>query len=107
MSMIRLKLMCSIVLFVVTGCSVQSSIQYTSAMADEAGATYAIFNPDDVSLPPEFIGRTDWPATVAHQSTGEIVEFRESIIDQDGQTFGRRDDYRRRFYSRRTGRQIR
>ena len=82
-------------------------MQYTISMNDDVGEAYVIFNPDEVLLPPEFIGRTDWPATYAHQATGEIVEYRESIIDRDGQTFGRRDDYRRRFYSLRTGRQIR
>lgn len=82
-------------------------MKFASRAVDNNAHANVIFNPDFVQLPPQFVGRADWPATTAFQATGETVDYRESIIDNDNGAFGSRDDYRRRFYSTRVGRQIR
>ncbi len=102
-----LSLICGIALFAATGCNVKSSMKYTSQYADNIGKANVIFNPDYVQLPPQFVGRADWPSTSAYQATGETVEYRETITDQGSRNFGHGNTYQRRFYSTRTGRQIR
>lgn len=48
--------------------------------------------------------RSEWPALIAHENPGEVVEYAEIVRDDYGRQYGRDDNYRRRFESVRIGR---
>lgn len=67
-----------------------------------------LFNPDWTGVPTFDIARSSWPSTPAYLPAGEIVDYQETIYDQQGRSsLGREDYYRRQFRSVRIGRSYR
>jgi hypothetical protein len=63
-----------------------------------------LYSPAWTGLPTFDIARSPWPSTVAFETLGEFVDYRETIIDRQGWTDFQRDFYYRRFDAVRTGR---
>lgn len=82
------------------GCSVSAHYARPSHVAEKN----ILFNPEWTGLPPLFVGRAEWPSTIAFSHIGEDVEYRETIIDRQGWYRNGRDHLYRRFDSVRTGR---
>lgn len=67
-----------------------------------------LFSPEWTGMPTFDVSRSSWPATAAHLSVGEIIDYQETILDSQGRSrFGRDNDYYRRFRSVRVGRSYR
>ena len=66
-----------------------------------------LFSPAWTGLPTYDVARAQWPSSVGHESLGEVVDYRETIIDRHGLAGLQRDFYYRRFESVRTGRSYR
>lgn len=70
--------------------------------------TDVLFNPDWTGVPTFDVARSSWPSTPAYLPVGEVVDYQETIYDQQGRSWGGRQDYyRRQFKSVRTGRSYR
>ncbi len=64
---------------------------------------HLLFNPEWTDLPVLFVGRENWPSTPAFSTSGETVNYRETIYDRQGDFAFGRDYLRRTFHSVRTG----
>lgn len=65
---------------------------------------HIIFNPEWSRVPSLAVGRSDWPSSIAFSEFGEVIDYRETIRDRQGQFGANRDRYSRRFDSVREGR---
>ena len=89
-----------IALVILVGCSASARYVKPSHVAEKN----ILFNPEWTGLPSFFVGRTEWPATIAFSHLGEDVEYRETIVDRQGWYRNGRDHLYRRFDSVRIGR---
>ena len=85
---------------ILAGCSAPKRVIRHAAIPDE----HIFFNPEWTGLPTFYIGRTDWPSTLAYSDVGETIAYRETINDRQGYSGAGRDYLIRRFYSVRKGR---
>ena len=67
-------------------------------------ATNLIFNPQFALSTGVDIGRSDWPMAIGDHARQESADYRETIIDRQGNFFGHDSGYYRRFESTRVGR---
>lgn len=65
--------------------------------------THLIFNPEWTGISSEAVGRADWPVAHVYDSTGEIVDYRTTMIDRQVQSGRSRDRLTRTFRSVRRG----
>ena len=85
--------------FVMTGCTThryKTTITY-------APDTHLIFNPEWTGIQNVDVPRSEWPITTAYYTSGEVVEFRETITDIQGRSGLGQDQMYRRFQSVRRG----
>ena len=65
--------------------------------------THLIFNPEWTGISSHAVARADWPVTQVYDSTGEIVDYRTTMIDRQMQSGRSRDRLTRTFRSDRRG----
>ncbi len=73
------------------------------ARRTEVVSEHLLFNPEWTGISFHEVTRTDWPSTPAFANGGEQVEYRETIIDRQGDFGVSRDRLYRRFESVRQG----
>ena len=66
-----------------------------------------LFSPAWTSLPTYDVLRRVWPSSTAFESLGEVIDYRETIIDRHSWTDLQHDFYYRRFDAVRSGRSYR
>ena len=91
---------CLLVCVVLGGCSAPDR----RMTQNRPPATDLLFSANWTHAPTFDVQRSDWPSTTAATSLGEVIEFRETIIDRQGWFPRQRDFYYRRFDGVRTGR---
>ena len=83
-----------------SGCCVTSPL---TARRTKVMSEHLLFNPEWTGLSLNEVPRGDWPSTPAFANGGEQVEYRETIIDRQGDFGVSRDRLYRRFDSVRQG----
>jgi len=63
-----------------------------------------LFNPAWTGLPSVDVPRQDWPSVAKLDPTAEVIDYQETIVDQQGLLNSYRDRYYRRLDSVRAGR---
>ncbi len=92
-----------------TACQASGRSGHSTYCAAQGRESYrhALFNPDPVNFPLLEFDRFAWPEAPNHQTTGESIEYVETVVDWQGRNFSDRDLYYRRFDAVRTGRAFR
>lgn len=90
-------------LLVVGGCCHHHTVKPSSHFVSRD----ILFGPVAATDLGQEVGRSDWPSTDGSASTGEQIDYAESIIDLQGRGYGSHDGLYRRFDSVRIGRQVR
>ncbi|MCH7808776.1 MAG: hypothetical protein IIB60_06075 [Planctomycetes bacterium] len=67
-------------------------------------STDLVFNPQLIVSTGNDIRRSEWPVAIGDKARHEYADYRETIIDRQGNFFGHGNTYYRRFESTRVGR---
>ncbi len=94
----------AIVAIVLLALAVSSCANYGRISGVRTPSRHLIFNPAWTGIPTMQFERSVWPATAVYDTAGESIEYRATVLDQQGLTGRSRDYLRRSFHSVRTGR---